>query len=149
MKGGNVKTSDPNLFFGNISRTKTVFLRSILNRTSIDWLDAEWETLGKPRPDIFRNGMWSLCIHAYIHKVWSIVQFIGGSQIHFFKHPRLARSLHPPKRSSSNLFFFLVLVWEIIPKNRLGSLLHTKNYHISYCIPIHAFIVAHITRIYA
>ena len=58
------KKSDQNLFFGNISRTKTVFLRSILNRTSIDWLDAEWETLGKPRPDIFRN----VCGHcAYMH----------------------------------------------------------------------------------
>ena len=34
-------------------------------------------------PRYFQKCLWSLCIHAYIHKVWSIVQFIGGSQIHF------------------------------------------------------------------
>ena len=149
MKGGNVKKSDPNLFFGNISRTKTVFLRSILNRTTIDWLDAEWETLGKPRPDIFRN----VCGHcAYMHistrygpssSLLAVRKFIFSNILVSQDHCTHRNGPAPIS------LFFLVLVWEIIPKNRLGSLLHTKIYHISYCIPIHAFIVAHITRIYA
>ena len=151
MKWGNVKKSDPCLFFGNISRTKTVLLRSIPNQTTIDWLVAECETRGKP-PSEFEEIICDQC--AYMHvsttnvpssSLLAVRKFIFSNILVSQDHS--SHSTHWNGRIPISLSFF-GLVWEIFPKKRQGSLIHTKKKHISCCIPSHTVIIAHITRIY-
>ena len=131
------KRSDPCLFFGNISRTKTVLLRSIPNQTTIDWLVAECETRGKP-PSEFEEIICDQC--AYMHvsttnvpssSLLAVRKFIFSNILVSQDHS--SHSTHWNGRIPISLSFF-GLVWEIFPKNRQGSLIHTKKniFHVAF-----------------